>query len=67
MWHFLSQMLQLIVHQLSVLFHNQTGLPFSDSFTQAVTQHNHWCTDINTTEYKQMEEHLVLPTEVLPL
>jgi hypothetical protein len=30
MWQFLSQMLQLNVHQWSVLFQNRTSLPFSD-------------------------------------
>jgi hypothetical protein len=37
----LSQMLQLNVHQWSGLFQNQTSLPFSNSFTWIVTQHNH--------------------------
>jgi hypothetical protein len=40
MWQFLSQMLQLNSHQQSVLFQNQTSLPFSDSFTRTVIQHN---------------------------
>jgi hypothetical protein len=33
-------MLHLNAHQRSVLFRNWTGLPFSDSFTWTVTQHN---------------------------
>jgi hypothetical protein len=50
----------LNAHQQSVLFQNQTSLPFSDSFTWTVTQHNHWCTDTNTAE-----EHSLLSTLVL--
>jgi hypothetical protein len=34
MWQFLSQMLQLIAHQQSILFENQASLPLSDSFTR---------------------------------
>jgi hypothetical protein len=41
LWQFLSQMLQLNTHQESVLFQNQTSLPFSVSFKWSVTQHNH--------------------------
>jgi hypothetical protein len=33
---FLSHMLQLNVHQCSVLFQNWAGLPFSDSFTKTL-------------------------------
>jgi hypothetical protein len=29
------------MHQWSVLFQNQTSLPFSNTFTQIVIQHNH--------------------------
>jgi hypothetical protein len=32
-----------------------------------VTQHNHQCTDTSTTECNQMEEHSMLPTEVLSM
>jgi hypothetical protein len=40
-WQFLSQMLQLNAYQRSVLFQNRKSLPFFDSFTRSVTQHNH--------------------------
>jgi hypothetical protein len=41
MCQFLSQMLQLNAHIRSVLFQIRISLPFSDSFTRTVTQHNH--------------------------
>jgi hypothetical protein len=37
----LSQVLQLIANQRSVLLQYWTSLSFSDSFTRTVTQHNH--------------------------
>jgi hypothetical protein len=43
MWQFLSQMLQLNVHQRSVLFQNWTTLPVSTSFTWTVMWHNRKC------------------------
>jgi hypothetical protein len=49
----------------AVLFQNRTSLQFSDSFIWTVTQYNHWCTAMSTTECKQMEERSVLPAEVL--
>jgi hypothetical protein len=61
----LSQMLQLNANQRCLLFENRTTLPFYNIFTQTVTQHNHWCTDMSTTECKQTEEHSMLPSEVL--
>jgi hypothetical protein len=41
MWQFLSQMLQLNAHQLSVLFQYRTSLPFSNSITRSIIRHNH--------------------------
>jgi hypothetical protein len=68
MWQFLSQMIELNEHQVSVLFQKQTSLLFSESFTRILTQHSHYCTDTSTTECKQTEEeHLVLPTEILSM
>jgi hypothetical protein len=49
-------MLQLNMHQRSVLFQNQISLPLSDSFAWIVTQHNHYCTDMSTTECTKMEK-----------
>jgi hypothetical protein len=49
------------------LFQNRTRLSFSDSFTWTVNLHNHYDTDTSTTQYEQMEEHSVLPAEVLSM
>jgi hypothetical protein len=63
----LLQMLQVNVHQGSVLFQNQSSPPFTDSFTWTITQHNHYCIDMSITEHKQREEHSVLLTEFISM
>jgi hypothetical protein len=55
----------MMLQQKRTNFLNQTSLQYS--FTRTVIQHNHYCTDTNTTECKQTEEDSVLQTEALSM